>query len=218
MGLLRNTDNSAQRYDRIVEEATRLFVEQSFEETTMQDIAERAGVGIENLYKYFTTKRDLFFTVALSFWNKRYLVNEEVLTDDLSGIQSVEKLIDEEIRIFFENTERYVFLEKFDNYVKHYLRKDQINDVKQVEFLERYERACKHDESVWKMVLLSGLSDHSIRSDVDMSLLLHTLSIMTMSVFQKFANRRVIIDQDDEYKMEEIIIILKKMIMEYLKA
>lgn len=218
MGLFRKTDSSTERYDRIVEEATNLFVEQTFEETTMQDIADRADVGIENLYKYFTTKRDLFFTVALNFWNKKYLVNEEVVTDDLSGIEAIEKLIDEEVRIFIENPNRYIFLERFDNYVEHNLRTSQIRDVKQVEFLERYEMACKHDEGIWKMAIISGLSDNSIRDDVDVTLVIHSLSIMTMAVFQKFVNRRVVIDQDDDYSAEEVIRILKKMVVEYLKA
>ena len=52
-----------------------------------------------------------------------------------------------------------IFLEKFDNYVKNHLRTSQIKDVKQLEFLERYEIACKHDENIWKMSLLSGIAD-----------------------------------------------------------
>lgn len=213
-----NTDHSTEKYDKILQAATYLFVNESFDETTMQEVANRADVGIETLYKYFTTKRDLLFSVALSFWGKEYLVNEDVITDHLNGLQCVDKLIDEVIRIFFEYPERYVFLEKFDNYVKNHLRTSRINDVKQVEFLEQYEIACYHDENIWKMALLAGLADKSIRDDLDLPLAIQAISIMNMSVFQKFANRRVVIDQDADYKMEEIISILKNMVMEYFSA
>ncbi len=218
MRLLKKTQNSTQRYDIIVEEAAQLFFEKSFEETTMQEIADHAKLGIEDLYTYFSTKRDLLFAVALTFWHKKYLINEDVVTDDLNGIQSIDKLIDEDVRIFMEYPERYVFLEKFDNYVKNHLRTSQIKDVKQLEFLERYEIACKHDESIWKMSLLSGIADHSIRGDLDMSLTIYSLSILEMSVFQKFANRRIVIDQDAEYNTEEILRVLKDMILTYLSA
>ena len=68
------------------------------------------------------------------------------------------------------------------------------------------------------MSLLSGIADHSIREDLDMSLTVYSFSILEMSVFQKFANRRIVIEQDAEYNTEEILKVLKDMIITYLSA
>lgn len=216
MGLFRNTEQTTENYDVIIEEAGKLFIEKSFDEVTMQEVADKANVSLEKLYKFFVTKRDLLFRVSLSFWSKKYLIDDDIVTDNMSGIEGVQKLVEEEVRIFMTYPERYIFLEKFDNYVKNHLRTSQIVDVKQLEFLDRYQTATMYDETIWKMTLLAGLSDGSIRNDLDMTLVVYSLSTMKIALFQKLANRRVIIDQDNEYTTEEVVSILKKMIIEFL--
>lgn len=39
--------------------AMAMFMEQGYEETTLEDVAHRAGVGISTLYRYFPTKEQL---------------------------------------------------------------------------------------------------------------------------------------------------------------
>lgn len=216
MGLFRNAEQSTENYDIIIENAGKLFIEKAFDEVTMQEVADQSNVSLEQLYKYFVTKRDLLFRVALSFWSKKYLIDDDLVTDEMTGIEGIHKLVNEEVRIFMAYPERYIFLEKFDNYVKNHLRTSQIVDVKQLEFLDRYQTATMYDETIWKMTLLAGLSDDTIRNDLDMTLVVYSLSTMKIALFQKLANRRIIIDQDNEYSTEEIVTILKKMIIEFL--
>jgi AcrR family transcriptional regulator len=47
------------REARIVEAAADLFQERGFQETTMQDVADRAGLAVGTLYNYFHSKSDL---------------------------------------------------------------------------------------------------------------------------------------------------------------
>ena len=49
---------------RIVSEAHRLFSEQGFEATTMQEVADAAGVAVQTVYFNFRTKPRLFAAVA----------------------------------------------------------------------------------------------------------------------------------------------------------
>jgi AcrR family transcriptional regulator len=48
----------------IADTALRLFVERGFDETTVADVAEAAGVSVKTVFNYFPAKEDLFFDRA----------------------------------------------------------------------------------------------------------------------------------------------------------
>ncbi len=54
---------SAERRDRIVDAATRLFAERPYGQVHMSDVAHAAGVAKPTLYRYFATKEGLFLEV-----------------------------------------------------------------------------------------------------------------------------------------------------------
>ncbi len=53
--------HTAQTRQRLLDEATALFIEQGFEATTIQEIAERADVSPRTYFRYFPTKEALLF-------------------------------------------------------------------------------------------------------------------------------------------------------------
>jgi AcrR family transcriptional regulator len=61
---LSRRERGAQTRTRILEEARRLFVEQGFEATTMQQVADAAGVAVQTVYFNFRTKSRLLAGVA----------------------------------------------------------------------------------------------------------------------------------------------------------
>ncbi len=58
------TDEEKQiREQKIIEAAEALFVEKGFYDINMAEIAERAGLAKDTVYRYFTTKEELFLAV-----------------------------------------------------------------------------------------------------------------------------------------------------------
>ncbi len=55
------TRNKAEKLRRIKEAAQKLFVAKGFDDTTMREIALRAGVGLGTIFLYAEDKRDLLF-------------------------------------------------------------------------------------------------------------------------------------------------------------
>lgn len=51
---------AAERREQLIEVATSVFAEQGFHTTSMNDVAEAAGVTKPVLYQHFSSKRDLF--------------------------------------------------------------------------------------------------------------------------------------------------------------
>ncbi|MCX6406811.1 MAG: helix-turn-helix domain containing protein [Propionibacteriales bacterium] len=61
--------------------AMQMFVERGYEATTLEDIAQRAGVGISTLYRYFPTKEQL---------GTAFLGDPGLMADELAGRPSEE--------------------------------------------------------------------------------------------------------------------------------
>lgn len=57
----------AQTHARIQSEGMRLFIERGFEETTLDDIAEAAGVSRRSLFHYFGSKEEIVFSAKANF-------------------------------------------------------------------------------------------------------------------------------------------------------
>lgn len=51
------------RHEQILLAAGHLFTEQGFDETTMEDIAQRAIISVPTVYSYFASKNDLLFAL-----------------------------------------------------------------------------------------------------------------------------------------------------------
>jgi AcrR family transcriptional regulator len=58
-------NRSRQKRDKLIETATKLFIERGYEDTTSDDIAIAAGVSVGTFYKYFRNKRQVLLTIIL---------------------------------------------------------------------------------------------------------------------------------------------------------
>ena len=68
--------NAARTRQLLATTAMRMFLEQGYESTTLEDVAQRAGVGISTLYRYFPTKEQL---------GTAFLGDPGLMADELSG-------------------------------------------------------------------------------------------------------------------------------------
>ena len=74
----------AQRRERLLDEAFRLFAARSIESVKLTEIAEAAGLGIVTLYRYFKTKPDLVIELGTILW-LRYYVDVEAEYEKRGG-------------------------------------------------------------------------------------------------------------------------------------
>ncbi len=85
--------------EAILRAARTLFARQSYEETTIADIAREAGIAVGTVYLYFRNKRDIYTAVAL---NMESLISDAFCKPELLNMpfeQVVKALIDEIFRI-----------------------------------------------------------------------------------------------------------------------
>lgn len=66
------------RKDNIIDSALRIFAQKGYADTTMTDIAKKAGVSTPALYEYFKTKEDLLFAIPEKFMEEPIRIMEYV--------------------------------------------------------------------------------------------------------------------------------------------
>lgn len=62
------TGRKAQRRNQIVQAAAAVFSKTGFVQSTISEIAEKAGIGKGTVYEYFSSKDELFFAVFEDTW------------------------------------------------------------------------------------------------------------------------------------------------------
>jgi len=66
------------RKDNIIDSALQVFAQKGYADTTMTDIAKKAGVSTPALYEYFKTKEDLLFAIPEKFMEEPIRIMEYV--------------------------------------------------------------------------------------------------------------------------------------------
>jgi TetR/AcrR family fatty acid metabolism transcriptional regulator len=66
------------RKDNLIDSALQVFAQKGYAETTMTDIAKKAGVSTPVLYEYFKTKEDLLFAIPEKFMEEPIRIMEYV--------------------------------------------------------------------------------------------------------------------------------------------
>ena len=66
------------RKDNLIDSALQVFAQKGYSDTTMTDIAKKAGVSTPVLYEYFKTKEDLLFAIPEKFMEEPIRIMEYV--------------------------------------------------------------------------------------------------------------------------------------------
>jgi len=92
-----------QRVDEILKAARKVFFSKGFMKTTMDEIAYEAAISKPTIYKFFSTKEDLYFSLILPLMQECLHEMEEVnLQLQLNMFNSGEKLLRSVMNVFFK--------------------------------------------------------------------------------------------------------------------
>ena len=113
-----------QREQKILEAAMALFCEKGLEETSIDEIAGRAGVGSATIYRYYETKAQLAIQSGVEYWKKiaqQYLNLTEIKGySDMTGLKQLECIMDALVMIFEKERGFLKYLQEFEVFVRRY--------------------------------------------------------------------------------------------------
>ncbi|MEK7259307.1 MAG: helix-turn-helix domain-containing protein, partial [Pseudomonadota bacterium] len=96
--------NKRMKLQRIIAEARQLFVRQGFAETTIQEIAEAADVGLGTLYLYARSKEDLLVLVFRENLLQMIETSFDSIPERLPFIEQIMAFFDGHIEYHKENS------------------------------------------------------------------------------------------------------------------
>ncbi|MFO7815533.1 MAG: TetR/AcrR family transcriptional regulator [Halanaerobiales bacterium] len=102
-------DDLENKKARLCEAAVNIFSDKSFNKTTVQEIAQEAGVGKGTFYNYFASKESLLNFLLDCGTVKLIEYVRDNIKEELDPKEKLEKAIDSQLKYFNKNHDYFVF-------------------------------------------------------------------------------------------------------------
>lgn len=193
-----------ERKKLVIQASYRLFLKKKIEASSIQEIADEAGVGVASVYRYFSNKGEIAVETAIYSWETGFNpLLEEVLDQEGAGFEA---LMQGYLKIFRSNPGFFRYLEDFDNY---------INKLETPpEAIKRYETMLARQDEMIGEILEKDVN--SLRDDVDRMTYLNMAGKAVMALAQKLVNRGHIVSLDESYDPEGTLRLLAETLYKYI--
>lgn len=203
-----------QREQKILEAAMALFCEKGLEETSIDEIAGRAGVGSATIYRYYETKAQLAIQSGVEYWKKiaqQYLNLTEIKGySDMTGLKQLECIMDALVMIFEKERGFLKYLQEFEVFVRRY----EID----------MERLAAYEESIMSLkprvtdALGKGLQDGTLSFEWSPNEVCYSLAHTAFGVMKRFAWNGSMLELDSQVELILQVKIAIKLLIRGLTA
>ena len=191
-----------------------LFCEKGLEETSIDEIAGRAGVGSATIYRYYETKAQLAIQSGVEYWKKiaqQYLNLTEIKGySDMTGLKQLECIMDALVMIFEKERGFLKYLQEFEVFVRRY----EID----------MERLAAYEESIMSLkprvtdALEKGLQDGTLSFEWSPNEVCYSLAHTAFGVMKRFAWNGSMLELDSQVELILQVKIAIKLLIRGLTA
>jgi AcrR family transcriptional regulator len=186
-------------------------MERTIEQVKMTDIADRAGIGVASLYRYFETKEAIAIAAATLLWQEVkdcYLPElESPRFQQKSGIDQIQGILDVYAQLLSRNRPFLRFLSDFDAYcLQSGIPKERLTD---------YERSINDFYRPYQAALEKGRQDGTVAAQAEPELLYLTVNHAMLSLLKKITQGEILV-QDAGIARE--LTMLQQIILRYFQA
>lgn len=202
--------NKEQRMKTIIKAAQTIFIQNGLEQTTMQDIANEANIGVATLFRYFPRKEKLLVAVIVGIIEVNIPIFQAAENVQGSCIQKIEKIFDIYILFNKEKQERTKLVAAFETYAAQH--NEPLEDI------DIYGSTFGEIKIIFSRIIDGGKKDGSIRQDIDVE---KTLDVL-IHAFNSFSARLSMPKKNiglssTTMEPEEELTILKTVFISYLQ-
>lgn len=203
-------DKRVEKRNKMIQSAESLFAKYGFEKTTMQKIADKSGVGVATLFRYFPKKEDLIVEVLKRVIEYQIPYFEQVMKSNKKGIEKIDDVLTGYIQyISEENINSTKLLEAFElyiafNYVEHNL-------------VEEIVMAYGKFQEIIKAIVKEGKMDGSIQLSLSNELIASTILNMFGTAVKKYSLYNFLPDRIIPIPSKEELFQVKNILILYLQ-
>ncbi len=136
-----------------------IFSDKGFENSTMEDIAYKAGYSKGSLYSYFNSKNEICFTIVNDYFSKIVDFIEIISQTSFTGLEKLIGIKEAFLRDYAENSE---FCNIYETFKYHRTQCSEIED--EIKVNELYSSKIK---KLFASIIQTGIEDGSIKNSVD---------------------------------------------------
>ena len=163
---------------KIIRVAFNLFITRSFNEVSMKDIAGKARISRQTLYKYYRTIDEVIFAIEVAITNELATALAVDVAPTENGLKAALQLQQEIFDYGRQHPDYFYFLSLFQNYNRNRPIDDPLNQ----EFRNDIETIYLPFDFIHK-----GQEDGSIRSDLDSKAVAYLLFNQTAGLALRLA-------------------------------
>lgn len=186
-------DLKERRREEIILAARRVFFENGFERSKMEDIANRAGIGKGTVYGYFSSKEELFETMVCHNINEYKDRLLDISSSSESFPEKIRALLNYHYNFLSENLDIFDLINK-GNMISEPIREHLIKE--QEDFL-----------NILDIMLKKAIENKELRDDIDNEVTL----LFILGGINQICGKRFFLDQkkissDDFNSLMDIIL------------
>ncbi|MFX1570689.1 MAG: TetR/AcrR family transcriptional regulator [Promethearchaeota archaeon] len=217
----------------MIRTAKELFTKKSYEEVTMEEIAEEALLSKATLYNYFQNKEALLFSIGIDDIIKVVMILKNLDFTGKSGLERLIILLRETISFFLNNPLALDIISRFQSYQYQSEEKTQeiskkfedlvnekinILEINSMEIILPFLlKTYLEFADLYRLTVQEGMKDGSIKSDLDLNQTLVFLNLFFFGIVNQIQKNQNQI-KNAGLKIDKIVNIFLSLIETYLKS
>lgn len=185
--IIENAKND--RMNDAIEAAAELLLHGDVADIKMTDIAEKCGIGVASLYRYFGTKGDIVAKAGSVLWTRIKELFDGVFESpyflEKSGYERLSELMKLFKVLYISHQDFLRFVDSFDRFAVN--EKDKISP----EALKEYESSILDFYPLFETAYRDGVRDGTAKDDIDFGLMYLSVTHALMLMSEKFSRGKV---------------------------
>ena len=188
---------------RILDAGFSIFSEMSIDKVSMAKVADKAGIGVATLYRYYRTKSELVVAVGTHAWSNFIIGYMPLINEDkATAVEELEFFLDSFLELY-KNHKRLLFFNQFFNI---YIR----NEAVPQEALNSYNEMIDRLAMRFHRTYVKGENDKTLCTEMSERTMFLSIMHLMLAAVTRYAVG-LVYENDSESDKE--LILLRDMLM-----
>ena len=188
---------------RILDAGFCIFSEMSIDKVSMANVANKAGIGIATLYRYYRTKPELVVAVGTHVWSNFIRDYTPIRNDDkMTAVEELEFFLDSFLELYKNHKKLLCFNQFFNIYIR--------NEAVPPKALNSYNEMVDKLAMRFHRTYVKGERDKTLCTEMSEKAMFLSIVHLMLAAVTRYAIGLVYEKDSESYKE---LILLKNMIM-----
>ena len=188
---------------RILDAGFCIFSEMSIDKVSMANVANKAGIGIATLYRYYRTKPELVVAVGTHVWSNFIRNYTPIRNDDkITAVEELEFFLDSFLELYKNHKKLLCFNQFFNIYIR--------NEAVPPKALNSYNEMVDKLAMRFHRTYVKGECDKTLCTEMSEKAMFLSIVHLMLAAVTRYAIGLVYEKDSESYKE---LILLKNMIM-----